>query len=363
MNNHTSTSVKAAKELFQLIQELNPNLLTSKHLESIMYETCWTEGLINKLLLIIKYNSQSIPIHGTPSTELFCIISSFGRLNHSCSPNVCLSYEIINSNFDNNHSTNASIGSANQKNNTLFIKMLTTKQILPGEEICISYLSNLCVDLNQRKELLNDSFHFNCNCERCTQEQHIHTMLMNTNNKLYENQQINRLIKIQKELEIIYEDHNINEESNLKPLNRNNNNNNNYNNFNFNNIENDKLVFNFHFHLIELMEEFLSLCKTPVTTNISTDLYTYPLPSVIHDLSLLIFQINSSTYSKAMKLNPTLLCNKLHVELFGIDLLKHLYIDEQYGNVVQNEAMNENIVTDYYNRMLISCQLWLESAL
>ena len=45
-----------------------------------------------------------------------------------------------------------------------------TRGISPGEQICVSYLNQLCVNATTRREMLREAFCFDCQCDRCAIE-------------------------------------------------------------------------------------------------------------------------------------------------------------------------------------------------
>jgi hypothetical protein len=51
------------------------------------------------------------------------------------------------------------------------------RPIVVGDEITISYLSNLCSSRHNRNELLLCAFNFNCNCQRCKNEIEIEKLI------------------------------------------------------------------------------------------------------------------------------------------------------------------------------------------
>lgn len=71
-------------------------------------------------------------------------------LNHDCNPNAQIKF--------------------NQNDHTLSVEIL--RDVEKGEEVCISYLDPCLMSKNKRarREYLLENYLFNCNCERCTEE-------------------------------------------------------------------------------------------------------------------------------------------------------------------------------------------------
>ena len=99
---------------------------------------------------VIQYNAQRFPILKLPSTHVFCLYSTLSRLNHSCRPNVMLT--------------------SITKGAEVVIKAFAIRTITPGDELCMSYLTDLSQERRLRREVLEQSFHFKCCCGRCSLE-------------------------------------------------------------------------------------------------------------------------------------------------------------------------------------------------
>ena len=52
----------------------------------------------------------------------------------------------------------------------VLVHLTTVKDIKAGEELTVSYLSQLCTSASTRTEVLRQAFLFNCYCERCREE-------------------------------------------------------------------------------------------------------------------------------------------------------------------------------------------------
>lgn len=52
----------------------------------------------------------------------------------------------------------------------VIVHLTTIKDIKPGEELTVSYLSQLCTPVRARAEVLSQAFLFDCCCERCREE-------------------------------------------------------------------------------------------------------------------------------------------------------------------------------------------------
>ena len=159
-NNVTSEITENAEYLFLILKQTNSSLLYTDD----------DVNLIKKLLLAIRYNMQSTPILNLPSTTIQALSLPFSRFNHSCCPNIQLLYRY---DIDNNN---------NNKTPRLCLCAIAIKDIEIGDELGITYLSDLCLDFNKRQILLHESFHFQCNCQRCNIEKNSAIELNNNNN-------------------------------------------------------------------------------------------------------------------------------------------------------------------------------------
>ena len=72
-------------------------------------------------------------------------------LNHSCSPNCVLVYERL------------------EEGEEMLQKIVAIEEVKEGEELFHSYVE-LCQPTSERREHLNESYGFMCNCERCISE-------------------------------------------------------------------------------------------------------------------------------------------------------------------------------------------------
>ena len=118
-----------------------------------------------------------------PGTALLTILpESLARVNHSCRPNAVLRYSIKRKEekkYENNKEDSTK-GDGNAKQNTnkvdvryeVVTSLIAVKNILPGDEVYISYLSQLCIPVETRREMLRSSFYFQCECVRCVEESH-----------------------------------------------------------------------------------------------------------------------------------------------------------------------------------------------
>jgi len=109
------------------------------------------EAFFNKLFRIIQFNAQPLTIQGLDNnkTQIICVIPSLALLNHSCSPNAKLNFQL-------------------SETKSLQVSIQAIRNISSGEEICISYLSSPLCKYELRQEILQKAFHFTCQCELCT---------------------------------------------------------------------------------------------------------------------------------------------------------------------------------------------------
>ena len=56
------------------------------------------------------------------------------------------------------------------RDDKVIVQLTTVKDIKAGEELTVSYLSQLCTSASARTEVLRQAFLFNCYCERCREE-------------------------------------------------------------------------------------------------------------------------------------------------------------------------------------------------
>lgn len=111
---------------------------------------------IKDLLLlcrIVKYNSQKFQVSKLASTDILCIMKQFSRINHSCNPNVVLTCE--------------------KDTKTFTVNMYAIRPIRPGDEVVMSYLSDLSLDPTLRQTYLRKLFYFDCACQRCFVEKSV----------------------------------------------------------------------------------------------------------------------------------------------------------------------------------------------
>ena len=134
----------------------------------------------------LQFNAQPLPIPGLPpGTALLTVLpQTLARVNHSCSPNAVLTYGVrqaatsSSSSSSSLKSRSSTIlngdpegGLMKSENDRQIVVWLTSlRQIFPGEEICVSYLYQLCSPHIARREMLQGAFHFNCRCVRCVRE-------------------------------------------------------------------------------------------------------------------------------------------------------------------------------------------------
>lgn len=136
---------------------------------------------MDALLRMIQFNSQLFAIPELPSTSLMCHFDSLSKLNHSCVPNAILSLSIFSrpstlstSSIATTSVAKQSSSSANEHSATVSINVsasvVALRDIVPGEELCVSYVSQLCASLDHRHSLLEEGYLFDCNCPRCVLE-------------------------------------------------------------------------------------------------------------------------------------------------------------------------------------------------
>jgi hypothetical protein len=146
-----------ATHLLTALREHSPSLLNSSSSASPSPYPPIDE-LIPTILRCLHFNSQLHEIPDLPGTHFHCFYPHLSRINHSCIPNSLLTYHTPSSSSSFTHGT-------------VYSTLVATQTIRVGEEITISYLSQLCSPLQTRREFLKQGFEFHCSCQRCVGEE------------------------------------------------------------------------------------------------------------------------------------------------------------------------------------------------
>jgi hypothetical protein len=77
------------------------------------------------------------------------------------------SSSIANDSGDRNSNSDRKRGGGVDK---VIVHLTTVQDIKAGEELTVSYLSQLCTPVSSRAEVLSQAFLFDCSCERCREE-------------------------------------------------------------------------------------------------------------------------------------------------------------------------------------------------
>lgn len=118
-------------------------------------------GYFYKLVQVLRYNAQPLPVLGLQhGTEILCILPPLARLNHSCAPNCRLVFRLTK------RITTTCAYEARVK-----VTLQAMRDVAEGEELTISYLRNDFHKPALRQKLLQESFRFSCQCERCVVEE------------------------------------------------------------------------------------------------------------------------------------------------------------------------------------------------
>lgn len=153
-NSKTSINEKLASFLYDVIENFAPHLISGF---GIRFGIQLQEVILD-LLLIIIFNCQSVIIDSSlPSTYFFSVFPLFARLNHSCQPNCLILWN--------------NVKPFNTTKSFKEVSLCLLRDLLPGEELCISYILPICLSIESRRELLSSSFSFICKCERCLGEE------------------------------------------------------------------------------------------------------------------------------------------------------------------------------------------------
>jgi hypothetical protein len=110
-----------------------------------------------RLLRVIKYNAQPLPLHGMQKVELLAVLPTVARINHSCRPNAVLIYDAHPA---DTHPT------------AVCASIVALSDIAADEELTVSYLQPMCAPVQTRRDLLRQAFAFHCQCDRCIAEEH-----------------------------------------------------------------------------------------------------------------------------------------------------------------------------------------------
>ena len=160
-NGHTSTKLPIMMNVSRLLH----NLLVS--LAPVLLQPAENVATVDLILRILQYNSQSFSIPELPSTSLMCHFGSLSKVNHSCVPNTILTISL------HPISVTDTSESSELLSTKVSASIVTIRDVQPGEELCMSYLSQLCTIVEDRRSLLQQGFLFACNCPRCCMEQTI----------------------------------------------------------------------------------------------------------------------------------------------------------------------------------------------
>ena len=134
---------KISAELEQLVKELG-----SSAFFEFLAKDLGGAPFLCRLLNVLAHNSQSIPFLKLAKTGLLVLLPTLSMMNHSCRPNAVL--------------TRGDGGDG------LTVKVHTLRKLERGEQMTISYLSNLCSTREERWRLLAEGFQIDrCKCSRC----------------------------------------------------------------------------------------------------------------------------------------------------------------------------------------------------
>lgn len=136
----------------------------SKQIEafSSRYGLTISIDLVHRLYAILRFNMQTVSVPKLPSTYHCGIFPSVSRLNHSCDPNCIIVESTLSLDRDTNNQSDY---------NGLCYVVRSIRPVSHGEEMTISYIKPLALDVVSRRELLHQAFSFHCECSRCTSEE------------------------------------------------------------------------------------------------------------------------------------------------------------------------------------------------
>jgi len=148
---HSFTSSRPELGLDKLSAELEDLV---KNLGSAAFFEFLTKDLggiqfLCRLLNILAHNAQSIPFLRLAKTGLLVLLPTLSMINHSCRPNTVM--------------TRGTGGDG------LTVMVHPLRDLVRGEQLTISYLSNLCCPREERWRLLSEAFLIDrCKCARCS---------------------------------------------------------------------------------------------------------------------------------------------------------------------------------------------------
>jgi SET domain len=126
------------------------------------------QAAVEALLSIVQLNGQSLYLHGLPTSEptLLTILPTLARVNHSCAPNA--SFRVYRGDSQRPPDGHKPLSGSEC---SLSIVLTAIEPISAGNEVTISYLTQLCLPLAERRALLHEAFGFHCLCPRCKNEE------------------------------------------------------------------------------------------------------------------------------------------------------------------------------------------------
>ena len=116
---------------------------------------------MHHLLYYVCYKLQWSPCAaGLAGTFLLTVLPTLSRLNHDCAPNCGITYRLAAPPGPAVHPPPAAVVAL----------LMPLRDILPLEELTISYLAQECQPYASRQAFLQQAFAFTCACRRCTRE-------------------------------------------------------------------------------------------------------------------------------------------------------------------------------------------------
>lgn len=106
-------------------------------------QRAFLQHLLMHFLMVLRENSFETTFDSDADIRKCTIFDIISMFNHSCSPNVINIFE----------------------GTTMYL--ISSRRIERNEELCISYLQFTTERTAERRKILRDSWHFDCNCERC----------------------------------------------------------------------------------------------------------------------------------------------------------------------------------------------------
>ncbi|CAD7933020.1 unnamed protein product [Amoebophrya sp. A120] len=140
-------------------------------------ETCHAEQHqpTSKNIFCSKHGNTNNASNNDNSKVTVGLYPLCGKLNHSCSANLDFTHEKLRNVDLEDHYVeedpevcHAETRRPDEQQPCYLMRVFTTRDVQPGEELCISYNYEQCFEpRKQRQEFFRSNFRFDCSCEAC----------------------------------------------------------------------------------------------------------------------------------------------------------------------------------------------------